>query len=99
VAAEGDETAASVDLVHRRWCSSFFGSVAKPRAVKNVLRQAYAGNPDAVTDELVSFILTPGLQPGAAAVFLEFISFCTRPSLRSGQWFVCCESGNPNPSR
>lgn len=32
---------------------SFFGSVAKPRAVKNVLRQAYAGNPDAVTDELV----------------------------------------------
>ena len=59
---------------------SFFGSVAKPRAVKNVLRQAYAGNPDAVTDELVEFILTPGLQPGAAAVFLEFISFCTLPA-------------------
>jgi hypothetical protein len=56
---------------------AFFNALAKPRTVKNVLRQAYAGNPDAVTDELVDFILTPGLQPGAAPVFLEFISFCT----------------------
>jgi hypothetical protein len=35
--------------------------VATPRAVKNILCQAYA-NDAAVTDELVQAILQPGLQ-------------------------------------
>jgi len=57
----------------------FFNLVAKPTTVKNILRQAYVGNPDAVTDELVDYILTPGLRAGAAAVFLEFISYSEGP--------------------
>jgi hypothetical protein len=46
--------------------------------VKNILRQCY-GDKSAVTDELVSDILTPGLQPGAAAVFLDFVSYSSGP--------------------
>lgn len=41
--------------------AAFFGSVATPRTVKNILCQAYA-NDAAVTDELVECILKPGLQ-------------------------------------
>lgn len=48
------------------------------QGVKNVLRQCY-GNPAAVTDELVDLILTPGLQPGAVDVFLDFISYSFGP--------------------
>lgn len=48
------------------------------QAVGNVLRQCYA-DPAAVTDELVDCILKPGLQPGAAEVFLDFISYSGGP--------------------
>jgi hypothetical protein len=41
--------------------AAFFGSVATPNTVKNILCQAYA-NDAAVTDELVDAILKPGLQ-------------------------------------
>lgn len=44
----------------------------------NILRQAY-GRKEAVTDELVQAILRPGLQPGAASVFLDFISYSSGP--------------------
>jgi pimeloyl-ACP methyl ester carboxylesterase len=66
----------------------FFKQVAEKQALKNVLEQAYAGQVD---DETVDLILQPGLQPGAAPVFLDFISYsggplpeellakCTRP--------------------
>lgn len=37
------------------------------KAVSNILRQCY-GDPDAVTDELVNYILKPGLEPGAVKV-------------------------------
>jgi pimeloyl-ACP methyl ester carboxylesterase len=57
---------------------AFFASVAKPQAVRNIMRQAY-GVKEAVTDELVDLILTPGLQPGAARVFLDFVSYSTGP--------------------
>jgi hypothetical protein len=40
--------------------------------LKNILNQAYAGS---VTDEIVDIILKPGLEPGAADVFLDFISY------------------------
>ncbi len=46
--------------------------------VKSVLQQCY-GDPAAVDDELVDIILTPGLQPGAVDVFLDFISYSSGP--------------------
>ncbi len=55
---------------------AFFESVAKPDALRNVLQQAYAGPVD---DETVQFILQPGLEPGAAEVFLDFISYSGGP--------------------
>lgn len=57
---------------------AFFASVAQPQTVRNILRQAY-GVKEAVTDELIDCILTPGLQPGAARVFLDFISYSGGP--------------------
>lgn len=54
----------------------FFKQVAEKRALKNVLTQAYAGDVD---DETVDFILKPGLETGAAAVFLDFISYSGGP--------------------
>jgi|TARA_B100000683_G_scaffold205533_2_gene199199 pimeloyl-ACP methyl ester carboxylesterase len=57
---------------------SFFGSVAKARTVKNILKEAY-GDSSQVTDELVEAILTPGLRDGAAEVFLDFISYSGGP--------------------
>lgn len=57
---------------------AFFGQVARPETVRAVLKEAY-GDADTVSDELVSCILEPGLQPGAAAVFLDFISYSSGP--------------------
>jgi pimeloyl-ACP methyl ester carboxylesterase len=57
---------------------AFFASVATPTAVSNILKQAYCDG-SAVTDELVDAILQPGLQPGAAKVFLDFISYSGGP--------------------
>ncbi|KAI3430275.1 hypothetical protein D9Q98_004871 [Chlorella vulgaris] len=56
----------------------FFSQIANQKGVRNVLRQCY-GDPAAVTDELVDMILKPGLQPGAVAVFLDFISYSSGP--------------------
>lgn len=52
----------------------FFRRLAQPKTIQNVLRQAY-GNPEAVTDELVDILLAPAKDPGAADVFLAFISY------------------------
>jgi len=57
---------------------AFFASVARPQTVRNILKQAY-GDASAVTDELVGLILGPGLRPGAARVFLDFISYSGGP--------------------
>jgi len=56
----------------------FFGTVAKAETVKKILKEAY-GDSEQVTDELVEAILTPGLRPGAAEVFLDFISYSGGP--------------------
>ena len=56
----------------------FFKQIAEPRALANVLKEAYADKA-AVDDDLVDRILQPGLQPGAAEVFLDFISYSTGP--------------------
>lgn len=54
----------------------FFKQVAQKKAIKNILSQAYA---EVVDDETVDVILNPGLQPGAAEVFLDFISYSGGP--------------------
>lgn len=46
--------------------------------MKNILRQAY-GRKEAVTDELIDKILSPGLEAGAVDVFLDFISYSSGP--------------------
>eukprot|EP00884_Botryococcus_braunii_P007381 jgi/Botrbrau1/16644/Bobra.0068s0061.1 len=56
----------------------FFSSVAQPQTVRSILQQCY-GDPETVTDDLVEVILKPGLQPGAARVFLDFISYSGGP--------------------
>uniref|UniRef100_A0A0D9X0P8 AB hydrolase-1 domain-containing protein n=1 Tax=Leersia perrieri TaxID=77586 RepID=A0A0D9X0P8_9ORYZ len=56
----------------------FFNAVATPGSVKNILCQCYHDT-SAVTDELVQFILQPGLNPGAVDVFLEFICYSGGP--------------------
>lgn len=49
----------------------FFSQIAKPKVVRNLLRQAYK-RPEAVTDELIDIILEPARDPGAADVFVAF---------------------------
>ncbi|XP_027117006.1 uncharacterized protein [Coffea arabica] len=56
----------------------FFKSVATSEAVKSILCQCYHDTSQ-VTDELVDIILRPGLEPGAADVFLEFICYSGGP--------------------
>ncbi|KAL9162302.1 hypothetical protein ABFS82_07G081000 [Erythranthe guttata] len=56
----------------------FFKIVATPDSVRNILSQCYYDT-SKVTDELVKLILEPGLDPGAADVFLEFICYSDGP--------------------
>jgi pimeloyl-ACP methyl ester carboxylesterase len=56
----------------------FFRNLAQPKTVKNILLQAY-GNPDAVTDELVDYLMAPARDPGAADVFLAFTAYSQGP--------------------
>ncbi len=65
-------------LGYRPLIKLFFGQLAKPKAVKNILRQAY-GRKDEVTDELVSLLLEPASEPGAIDVFLAFIRYSQGP--------------------
>ena len=65
-------------LGYRPLIQLFFGQLAKPKAVKRVLRQAY-GRKDAVTDELVSLLLEPAFDEGAVEVFLSFIRYSQGP--------------------
>ncbi|MEL7329854.1 MAG: alpha/beta fold hydrolase, partial [Cyanobacteria bacterium J06559_1] len=65
-------------LSYRPLIRFFFGQLAKPKAVKNILRQAY-GRKEEVTDELVSLLLEPAFDPGAVDVFLAFISYSQGP--------------------
>ncbi|KAI0497979.1 hypothetical protein KFK09_021220 [Dendrobium nobile] len=56
----------------------FYNAVATKESVKSILFQCYHDK-SAVTDELVQIILQPGLDPGAADVFLEFICYSGGP--------------------
>ncbi|XP_030955086.1 uncharacterized protein LOC115977385 isoform X3 [Quercus lobata] len=56
----------------------FYKSVATPDSVRGILCQCYHDTSQ-VTEELVQKILNPGLEPGAADVFLEFICYSAGP--------------------
>lgn len=58
--------------------SFFFQRLARPRAIRNVLSQAYCDH-QAITDELIEILLSPAKDPGAVAVFLAFISYSQGP--------------------
>ncbi|XP_024518304.1 pheophytinase, chloroplastic [Selaginella moellendorffii] len=57
---------------------AFFKSVTTPETVKKILCECYHDD-SAVTDELVEIILRPGLESGAADVFLDFIGYSGGP--------------------
>jgi pimeloyl-ACP methyl ester carboxylesterase len=56
----------------------FFGRLARPAVVRNILKKAYART-EAVTDELIEFLMRPAQDPGAADVFLTFIQYSHGP--------------------
>ncbi len=56
----------------------FFGQIAQPKVVRNILRQAYC-RPEAVTDELIEILMKPARDKGAADVFLAFTRYCQGP--------------------
>lgn len=56
----------------------FFRRLAQPKAVRQILQQAY-GNQAAVTDDLVTMLIQPALDQGAADVFLAFINYSQGP--------------------
>ena len=56
----------------------FFGRLARPSVVRNILKKAYART-EAVTDELIEFLMVPAQDPGAADVFLAFIQYSHGP--------------------
>lgn len=57
---------------------TFFHRLAQPKAIRNMLLQAY-GNPDTVTSELVDLIIAPTRERGAADAFLAFIHYSHGP--------------------
>lgn len=56
----------------------FFQAIAKPKTVRRILLQAYA-QPAAVTDDLVTMLMTPAADVGAADVFLAFTRYSQGP--------------------
>ena len=56
----------------------FFKQIAQPKTVKKILLQAYKC-PEAVTDELVNYLLAPASEPEAADVFLAFTAYSQGP--------------------
>ena len=56
----------------------FFSRLARPKPVRNILKQAY-GREAAVTDELVQSLLAPAKDDGAVDVFLAFIGYSQGP--------------------
>ncbi len=56
----------------------FFNQLAKPKVVRKILLQAYR-HPEAVSDELIDFIMTPASDIGAVEVFLAFTRYSQGP--------------------
>jgi pimeloyl-ACP methyl ester carboxylesterase len=58
--------------------SFFFQQLAKPRTVRNILRNAYHRQ-EAITDELIEILLKPAREEGAVDIFLAFIRYAGGP--------------------
>jgi pimeloyl-ACP methyl ester carboxylesterase len=56
----------------------FFSRLARPKFIRNVLKQAYA-RAEAVDDELVDILFGPSQEEGAADVFLAFVRYSQGP--------------------
>jgi pimeloyl-ACP methyl ester carboxylesterase len=56
----------------------FFDRLATPNSLRKILCQAY-GRDEAVTDELIQWLLAPAFTPGALAVFVSFIQYSFGP--------------------
>ena len=66
-------------LLKQPWIGRFFfRQIAKPKVVRNILKQAYR-HPEAVTDELVDILMKPAADVGAAEVFLAFTNYSQGP--------------------
>lgn len=66
-------------LLSIKWIGQFFfNQLAKPKTVRQILRQAYA-HPEAVTDELVDLLMAPARDPGAVGVFVAFTAYSQGP--------------------
>jgi pimeloyl-ACP methyl ester carboxylesterase len=66
-------------LGNRAIAQLFFNQVRQPRAVRNILNQAYV-RPEAVTDELVDMLLKPARDEGAVDVFMAFVRYSQGPT-------------------
>lgn len=56
----------------------FFDQVRNPRAIRQILSQAYIDK-SAITDELVEILLRPALNPNAVDVFMAFVRYSQGP--------------------
>lgn len=66
-------------LLGIKWIGQlFFGQLAKPKVVRNILLQAYR-HPEAVTDELVDMLMAPAADIGAVDVFVAFTRYSQGP--------------------
>ena len=66
-------------LLSIKWIGQlFFGQLAKPKVVRNILSQAYR-NPEAVSDELVDLLMAPAADVGAVDVFVAFTRYSQGP--------------------
>ncbi|NJL85721.1 MAG: alpha/beta fold hydrolase [Leptolyngbyaceae cyanobacterium SM1_1_3] len=65
-------------LAYRALGHFFFARLARPQVIHQILEQAY-GRTEAVTDELVDYLIQPAADPGAADVFLAFIRYSQGP--------------------
>ncbi|BAI91038.1 MULTISPECIES: alpha/beta fold hydrolase [Arthrospira] len=71
--------AAAQKVLGLRWVSQlFFRQIATPKTVRNILLQAYRRK-EAVTDELVTMLLTPANEPTAVDVFVAFTTYSQGP--------------------
>lgn len=65
-------------LKNREIGNFFFGQIAQPKVIRNILLQAY-NRQEAVTDELVEILFKPSQDQGAADVFFAFTRYSQGP--------------------
>lgn len=69
----------------------FFDQVRNPRAVRQILSQAYI-NKSEITDELVEILLRPAQNPNAVDVFMAFVRYSQGPRPEDLLAILPCEA-------